>query len=254
VTAPAETPCDIRATNLNKSFGDHHVLRDLSLDVRKGETFVILGASGSGKSVLLKHLAGLITPDSGTIEILGRDINALPPDELLALRRRIGMVFQSGALLNSLTVAQNVALALEEHRLYPPERIEEIVTEKLALVKMEEARDLLPEQISGGMKKRAAVARTLALEPEIILFDEPTLGLDPIMARNVDDLILDLKERVRLTSVVVTHDLASAFLIADRIGMLHEGRIIAAAPVEEFGTLENDVVQHFIGQDAAGRR
>jgi len=254
VTAAPGGRCDIRAIDVNKSFGSHHVLRDLCMEVFHGETFVILGASGSGKSVLLKHLAGLLSPDSGRIEILGKDINSLAGEELLALRRRIGMVFQSGALFNSLTVAENVALALEEHRLHSPQRIKEIVSEKLSLVRMEHARDLLPEQISGGMKKRVAVARTLALEPEIILFDEPTLGLDPLMARNVDDLILDLKERVRLTSVVVTHDLASAFLVADRIGMLHEGRIIAAAPPDEFRRIEDEVIQRFIGTGSTWRR
>lgn len=254
MTAAPGGRCDIRAIDVNKSFGSHHVLRDLCMEVFHGETFVILGASGSGKSVLLKHLAGLLSPDSGRIEILGKDINSLAGEELLALRRRIGMVFQSGALFNSLTVAENVALALEEHRLHSPQRIKEIVSEKLSLVRMEHARDLLPEQISGGMKKRVAVARTLALEPEIILFDEPTLGLDPLMARNVDDLILDLKERVRLTSVVVTHDLASAFLVADRIGMLHEGRIIAAAPPDEFRRIEDEVIQRFIGTGSTWRR
>jgi len=254
VTAAPGGRCDIRAIDVNKSFGSYHVLRDLCMEVFHGETFVILGASGSGKSVLLKHLAGLLSPDSGRIEILGKDINSLAGEELLALRRRIGMVFQSGALFNSLTVAENVALALEEHRLHSPQRIKEIVSEKLSLVRMEHARDLVPEQISGGMKKRVAVARTLALEPEIILFDEPTLGLDPLMARNVDDLILDLKERVRLTSVVVTHDLASAFLVADRIGMLHEGRIIAAAPPDEFRRIEDEVIQRFIGTGSTWRR
>lgn len=238
----------IVATNVSKRFGDNQVLNRLSLKVLKGETFVLLGPSGSGKSVFLKHAAALLAPDSGAIEVLGHDINSLPPAELLAHRRRVGMVFQSAALFNSLTVEENVALALTEHRLHPREAVPRIVNEKLALVDMDGANKLLPEEISGGMKKRVAVARTLALEPEVILFDEPTTGLDPIMARNVDQLIMELKERVKLTSVVVSHDLAGAFAVADRIGMIHEGQIIEVGSPEEFRQSTNETVQRFIGR------
>jgi len=254
-TPPAAPPLyDIVAANVNKSFNDHRVLCDASLQVRSGETFFLLGPSGSGKSIFLKHLAGLIRPDSGTITVLGRDILALEDEALLEHRRQVGLVFQSGALFNSLSLEDNVALALREHRLHPPERIREIVQEKLALVGLEGSARLLPEEISGGMKKRAAVARTLALEPRIILFDEPTAGLDPIMARNVDDLIMDLKTRVRVTSVVVSHDLPSAFTVADRVGMIHEGRIIGCAPPAEFQKLDDTIIQRFIGRDLSWRR
>ena len=245
--------CDMEVRDLNKSFGDKPILRDFNLKIRKGETFVILGPSGSGKSVFLKHLAGLIKPDSGEVHVLGRNIHELPPDELLALRMHVGMVFQSSALFNSLTVAENVALALMEHKRVPPEEVERIVEEKLALVSISGANDLLPEQISGGMKKRVAVARTLALEPEIILFDEPTSGLDPIMARNVDELILDLKRHVGLTSVVVSHDLISAFTIADRIGMIHQGRIVFDGTPQEFRASKDEVIQDFIRRDTRWR-
>jgi len=251
VTEPNFT-IDIAAKNLNKSFGGNQVLRNLSLEVRKGETFVLLGSSGTGKSIFLKHIAGLVMPDSGVIEVLGRNIHELSNDELLQHRRRVGMVFQSGALFNSLTVAENVGLALAEHRLHPRERIREIVNEKLALVDMQDTNNLLPEEISGGMKKRVAVARTLALEPDIILFDEPTTGLDPIMARNVDQLVVELKERVGLTSVVVSHDLAGAFTVADRIGMIYEGEIIEIAAPEEFRNSTNEMVQRFINRDLYG--
>lgn len=243
---------DIVVTDLCKRFNDHQVLKDLSLKVRRGETYVLLGPSGTGKSVFLKHIAGLLTPDSGVIEVLGKNINALPADELLAHRRRIGMVFQSAALFNSLTVEENVALALIEHGGRSRDEVREIVNAKLALVQMENTNHLLPEEISGGMKKRAAVARTLALEPEIILFDEPTTGLDPIMARNVDDLICDLKEQVGLTSVVVSHDLAGAFVVADRIGMIYETRIVAEAAPDEFRRLESEIVRKFINRSEVG--
>lgn len=249
----AENKYDIVVTDLCKQFNGHQVLKNLSLKVKQGETYVLLGPSGTGKSVFLKHIAGLLVPDSGRVEVLGKDIHALAPDELLAHRRRIGMVFQSAALFNSLTVEENVALALIEHRLYPREQVSEIVNAKLALVQMENTNHLLPEEISGGMKKRVAVARTLALEPEIILFDEPTTGLDPIMARNVDDLICDLKEQVGLTSVVVSHDLAGAFAVADRIGMIYETRIVAEAAPDEFRKLDSEIVRKFINRGNAGR-
>jgi phospholipid/cholesterol/gamma-HCH transport system ATP-binding protein len=240
---------DIEAADLNKSFGTHHVLRGLSLKVRKGTTFVIVGPSGTGKSVFLKHIIALLRPDSGAMLVLGKDIYALPPDELLELRRRIGMVFQSSALLNSLTVEENVALGLVEYGERDPEEVRRIVNEKLALVEMGGTNHLLPEELSGGMRKRVAVARTLAVGPEIILFDEPTVGLDPLLSGNVDDLILDLKRRVGCTNVVVTHDLITAFRVADRIGMFHEGRIIAQGTPEEFRQSQEKVVQEFVARN-----
>jgi len=244
-----ETQYDIEAINVNKRFGSNHVLKDVNLQVRKGETFVIVGASGCGKSVFLKQIAALLTPDSGEVRVLGQLIHQLPPAELLAIRRRIGMVFQSSALLNSLTVGENVALGLTEHDHVGDDEARPIVNEKLALVDMEGTNDLMPEELSGGMKKRVAVARTLALGPEIILFDEPTVGLDPIMSNNVDELILGLKRYVKCTSVVVTHDMISAFRVGDRIGMFHDGHIIAVDTPRRFRDSGDQVVQDFIGRN-----
>lgn len=240
---------DVIADKLNKSFGRNHVLRDFTLSVEKGTTFAIVGPSGSGKSVFLKHLVGLLTPDSGTVTVLGKEINELPADELLALRRRIGMVFQSSALLNSLTVEDNVALGLVEHDRIAPEEVRRIVDEKLALVEMTGTNHLLPEELSGGMRKRVAVARTLALGPDMILFDEPTVGLDPLLSSNVDELILGLKKNVKCTSIVVTHDMITAFRVADRVGMFHDGKIIAVGAPDEFRQSKEKVVQEFIARN-----
>jgi phospholipid/cholesterol/gamma-HCH transport system ATP-binding protein len=247
---PTEQPTyDIEARDLRKSFGDHEVLRGVNLQVPKGKTFVLVGPSGCGKSVFLKHIVALLTADSGEMIVLGRNIATLPPSELLELRRHVGMVFQSCALLNSLTVEENVALGLAEFREKLPEEIHQIVNEKLALVEMEDTNRLLPEELSGGMRKRVAVARTLALGPKIILFDEPTVGLDPLLSTNVDDLILDLKEKVSCTNVVVTHDLITAFKIADRIGMFHNGEITALGTPQEFADSKEPVVREFIARN-----
>jgi phospholipid/cholesterol/gamma-HCH transport system ATP-binding protein len=237
---------DVVATDVNKSFGANHVLRDMNLKVRKGETFVIVGPSGSGKSVFLKHIVGLLRPDAGSVLVLGKDIHAIDPDDLLALRRKIGMVFQSSALLNSLTVEENVALGLTEHNNMQVGEVRHVVNEKLGMVEMGGTNHLLPEELSGGMKKRVAVARTLALNPEIILFDEPTVGLDPLLSTNVDELILELKRKVRCTSIVVTHDMITAFRVADRMGMFHEGKMMAIGSPQEFRNSKEKVVQDFI--------
>jgi len=249
VSDNANNSFDVIADKLNKSFGANHVLRDFTLSVEKGHTFVIVGPSGSGKSVFLKHLVGLLTPDSGEVTVLGKKMNELPPDELLALRRRIGMVFQSSALLNSLTVEENVALGLTEHDQISQEEVLRIVNEKLALVEMSKTNHLLPEELSGGMRKRVAVARTLALGPDMILFDEPTVGLDPLLSSNVDELILGLKKNVKCTNIVVTHDLITAFRVADRIGMFHDGKIVAIGAPEEFRRSEDPSVQEFIARN-----
>lgn len=244
---------DVDAVKVNKTFGRNHVLRDMTLQVASGETFVIVGPSGSGKSVFLKHIVGLLTPDSGTVHVLGKDMHNLPPDELLTLRRQIGLVFQSSALLNSLTVEENVALGLVEHDLMPYDQILAIVNEKLAQVEMSGTNDLLPEQLSGGMKKRVAVARTLALGPRMMLFDEPTVGLDPLLSTNVDDLIVGLKKDVHCTSIVVTHDLITAFRVADRIGMFHDGKIIAASTPDVFLKSSEPVVREFLARNVNWR-
>jgi phospholipid/cholesterol/gamma-HCH transport system ATP-binding protein len=251
---PAQQPTyDIEARNLWKSFGDHEVLRGVNLKVRRGTTCVLVGPSGCGKSVFLKHIVALLTADSGEMIVLGKNIATLPPPELLELRRHVGMVFQSSALLNSLTVEENVALGLAESREKTPAEIRRIVNEKLALVEMENTNRLLPEELSGGMRKRVAVARTLALGPKIILFDEPTVGLDPLLSTNVDELILGLKEKVGCTNVVVTHDLITAFRVADQIGMFHEGEIIGLGAPEEFRNSTEPGVREFIARNRQWR-
>jgi len=237
---------EIQVRNLHKSYGSNKVLRGLNLQIPEGEITVIVGGSGSGKSVLLKHLTGLSRPDSGEILIDGRDITPLPESVLFSLRQRIAMIFQSGGLLGSMTVGENVALGLLEHKLAPREKIAGIVREKLALVRLEGKENEMPANLSGGMKKRVSIARALTLSPELILYDEPTAGLDPPMAEAIDDLILDLSRELKVTSVVVTHDLTSVFKLADTINMLYEGTIIESAPPGDFRTSRNQVVQNFI--------
>lgn len=241
-----ERHLDIEVQGLHKWFGPNHVLHGLDLDVRRGETFAIIGRSGCGKSVLLKHIIGLMRPDKGDVRVLNHNVHNMPQRGLLRLRRRIGMVFQLSALLNSLTVRENVILGLSERGKMPAEQMDTIAREKLALVGMQGTENLLPESLSGGMKKRVAVARTLATSPRIILFDEPTAGLDPLMSDNVDDLILDMKKKVQCTSVVVTHDMISAFRVADRVGMFHEGKIVEVGTPQEIRESVNPVVQDFI--------
>ena len=215
----------IRCTRLEKTFGGKRVLRGLSLDVLTGETLVILGGSGSGKSVLLKHMNALLRPDAGTVEVDGEAIGALGENELRPVRRKVGMLFQQGALFDSLTVGDNVAYPLREHRLLPRADIPARVREALAMVDLAETEPLMPAELSGGMRKRAALARALVLEPRALLYDEPTTGLDPVVGARINHLIRDLQRRLGLTSVVVTHDLASAFFVADRIAFLHAGTI-----------------------------
>lgn len=237
---------EIDIQKLNKSFNSLHVLKDLDLKIRKGETTVIIGGSGTGKSILLKHIIGLIKPDSGKILIDGIDITTKNESELGEIRGRFAMVFQSSALLNSLTVAENVGLGLKEQHRLPKKQIDETVMEKLTLVKMEQKYNSMPEALSGGMKKRVAIARALAMNPEVVLYDEPTAGLDPIMAGNIDELIMELKQKFKMTSVVVTHDMESAFFIGDHICMLYQGRIIEEGDPESFRHSKNDIVTQFI--------
>jgi phospholipid/cholesterol/gamma-HCH transport system ATP-binding protein len=219
------TPIYIRCRDIEKGFHHKRVLRGASLDVHTGETLVLLGGSGSGKSVLLKHLNGLLRPDRGEVEIEGTPLSALDEEHLVPVRRRLGMLFQQGALFDSLTVGENVAYPLVEHRLLPPDEIPARVHEALGMVDLAGTEPLMPSELSGGMRKRAALARALVLEPSALLYDEPTTGLDPVVAARINHLIRDLQHRLGLTSVVVTHDLASAFFVADRIAFLYEGRI-----------------------------
>ena len=227
---------------LKKSYGDNHVLKGVDLDVKPGETVVILGKSGMGKSVLLRHIIGLEQPDAGNIIIDGKDIN--DPD--FKKNHVIAMVFQSSALFNSLSVEENVGLYLREHRVFDDKKIREIVSSALEIVGLEKKEDVMPSVLSGGMKRRVATARALVMNPDLILFDEPTSGLDPMMTRTIGDLICDLKKKVEITQIVVTHDIDLAFYVADRIAVLSDGRIIEFGTPEEIRCCEDVTVKEFI--------
>jgi len=236
---------EIRLRGVRKAFGDKVVLDGLDFDVLEGESLVILGGSGTGKSVLLKHMIGLLRPDAGTVEVDGVDLASLDGPGLTAFRRRFGMAFQEGALFDSMTVEQNVAFPLRRAK-WTRARIGERVAECLEMVHLEGSEGKMPAQLSGGMRRRVGFARAIALEPRILLFDEPTTGLDPVIKAVIDELILELQQRLNPTTVTITHDLASAFRIADRVALLFRGRIVAAAPPEEFRALEDPRVQQFI--------
>lgn len=238
----------IEIIELHKSFGRKQVLDGVNLTVHDGETVVVIGGSGSGKSVLLKHIIGLLEPDEGRIIVDGQEITAAQGEELYLLRKKFGMVFQSGALFDSLTVAENVGLPLREHTELKEVAILEVVRDKLALVGLSGVENQKPAELSGGMRKRVALARALVAEPEVMLYDEPTTGLDPIMADVINELILDLRKRLGNTAVVVTHDMASAFKIADRICMLFKGKIIwDGSPAETRATKDPAVLQFITG-------
>ena len=229
----------IRCQGVTKTFRSKAVLRGVDLEVQSGETLVLLGGSGSGKSVLLKHLNGLLRPDAGTVEVEGTRLETLDEDALVPVRRQVSMLFQQGALFDSLSVGGNLAFPLREHRMLPPEKIPGRVAEALAMVGLENTERLMPSELSGGMRKRAALARALVLEPRVLLYDEPTTGLDPVVAAKINHLIRDLQRQLGLTSVVVTHDLASAFYVADKIAFLYEGRIrFTGTPTEARATTD----------------
>lgn len=237
----------INIKNLSKSFGEHLVLDSLNLDVRKGETMVIIGRSGCGKSVLLKHIVRILEPDFGEIFINRENITNLDRKKLSALRMKIGVLFQGGALFDSLTVGENVGFLLLEHSKKSRRDIfKKYVQEKLAMVGLSGIEDSMPAQLSGGMKKRVGLARAICANPEIILYDEPTTGIDPIMAAVINDLIKKLHSQLNVTSMVVTHDIESAYKIADRIAMLYQGKIIEIGTPQEIKKSSNAIVQQFI--------
>ena len=242
----------IEIQGLHKRFGNHHVLRGLGLTIQDGETLVIIGRSGCGKSVLLKHIMGILEPNEGKILIGGTDIFSLAPRELEKFRLSLGMLFQGAALFDSLTVRGNVGFSLDEHTRLPPETIAAKVREKLALVGLAEVEDLMPSALSGGMKKRVGLARAICSEPKIILYDEPTTGLDPINADVINDLILRMQERLKVTSIVVTHDMTSAYKVANRIAMLYDGKIIGIGSPEEIKKTNNPLIRQFITGSARG--
>ncbi len=225
-SSPDERTVVISCRGVAKRFGGQTVLSGLDLDIREGETMVIMGGSGSGKSTTLRMMIGSFPPSEGSIELFGRDICGMDEDELNETRKKFGILFQSGALFNSMTVAENVALPLHEHTDLDPETIDIMVKIKLELVGLREAADKYPAQISGGMKKRAGLARALALDPKILFYDEPSAGLDPVTSAQIDQLIIALSKQLGVTSVVVTHEMDSAFTIADRMAMLDKGKIL----------------------------
>jgi phospholipid/cholesterol/gamma-HCH transport system ATP-binding protein len=242
----------ISIVDLHKSFGQKKVLRGVNLTVNKGETMVVIGQSGSGKSVLIKHLIGLLKPDSGGIFVDGVEISRLHDDELMQVTRKFGLLFQGAALFDSMNVAENVRFGLERYTRMNEEEIRTRVAESLGLVGLSEAECLMPHELSGGMKKRVGLARAIAYRPEIMLYDEPSTGIDPIRADAINDLINKLKCDMGITSVVITHDMASSYKIADRIAMLYDGEIIEVGTPEEIRNSKNAFIQQFIHGQADG--
>jgi phospholipid/cholesterol/gamma-HCH transport system ATP-binding protein len=242
----------IELRDLHKQFGKQVVLDRVDFEVREGETVALLGPSGTGKSVLLKHIIGLIKPDAGTVEVDGVAVERLGNREITEFRRKFGMSFQEGALFDSMTVGQNVGFPLKRLTRMSPAEIRARVEECLEMVRLEGVTDKAPSQLSGGMRRRVGFARAISHQPEILLFDEPTTGLDPVTTALIDEVIVDLNDRLKTTTVTITHDMESAFRIGDRIAMLHRGKIIAIAPPEEFRRLEDPRVQQFIHGRAEG--
>ena len=242
----------IEFNDVYKAFNSKKVLSGFDLTVEKGETFVIIGQSGIGKTVALRHIAGLIEPDSGDVVIDGVKMNGAPAEVKRRLRERMGVLFQSGALLNWMSVEENIALPLVEHRRYPKKQIEEVVRDKLSLLQLTDARQKTISEISGGMKKRVALARLLVLNPEILLWDEPTTGLDPVMSMVINDLIRRMQREFNVTSLVVTHDMKSALYVGDRVGMLYGGRLVETGTPEEIRNTANPIVFQFINGELDG--
>jgi phospholipid/cholesterol/gamma-HCH transport system ATP-binding protein len=242
----------ISLRGVRKGFGAQEVLRGVDLDIRRGESLVVIGPSGCGKSVLLKHVIGLMRPDEGSIRVNGDEITTMKSDSLYEVRKKFGMLFQGAALFDSLTVGENVALGLVEHTKLSKAEIGERVLERLRMVGMEHAAAKRPSELSGGMKKRVGLARAIAMDPEIILYDEPTTGLDPIMSDVINRLIRSLQRELNATSITVTHDMTSASKVADRVAMLHEGRIVFEGSVEEVRSTPDPVVQQFVHGSAEG--
>lgn len=236
----------IRFEKVTKNFGDRKVLDALDLHIEKGETFVIVGTSGMGKSVSLKHMIRLMSPDSGDIFIDGESLGEANADKLSEIRSRFGVLFQGSALMQWMSCGENIALPLREKTRMSDEDIEELVNEKLKLVSLHNVFHKMPSEVSGGMRKRVALARAIVSDPEIILYDEPTSGLDPVTSRQIDELIDDLREELGVTSVVVTHDLHSALTIGSRIGMLHYGKMVEISTPREFILSDQKQVQEFL--------
>jgi len=242
----------ITVENLHKRFGPLEVLSGIDLHIQRGESVVVIGQSGCGKSVLLKHVIALLRPDQGNVVVEGQSIFDLDHRELMDFRKKVGVLFQSGALFDSMTVDENVGFCLKESQHMKAARIKEIVDEKLALVGLNDVGDKMPSEISGGMKKRVALARAIATEPDIILYDEPTTGLDPITADMINELIVNVNKTLGVTSIAVTHDMASAYKIADRIIMLYQGKIVWDGTPDQIRQTDNDIVKQFISGSSTG--
>ena len=236
----------IKLSSITMNFHDRDILQDINLDIARGETMVVIGPSGSGKSTLLRLIIGLLKPTTGEVWVKGQEISGLSEDSLNRIRIGMGMVFQYSALFDSMTVGENVAFGLREHTKMSEEEIAKVVSRNLRMVGLAGQQEIMPNELSGGMKKRVSLARAIAIRPEIVLYDEPTAGLDPIMSGTIDRLIMNTKRVLGVTSVVVTHHMSSAFKIADRIAMIHGGRIIEVGTVEQIKNSENAIVQQFI--------
>jgi len=237
--------------HVSKSFGPLVVLSELDLSIEAGKSLVVIGASGTGKSVLLKHIVGLLKPDHGEVWFDGVRVDQVPERQLMQLRQRFGFLFQLGALFDSLTVGENIAFPLVEHTHKSHGEINKIVAQKLEMVGLPNFENKMPAQLSGGQKKRVALARAIALDPEVILYDEPTTGLDPVRADVINQLIIKLKNELKVTSITVTHDMASAFKIADRIVMLHEGKLIFDGTPDEIQRTDIPIVHEFVVGEAS---
>jgi phospholipid/cholesterol/gamma-HCH transport system ATP-binding protein len=242
----------IRVIDLHKSFGGNRVLQGINLEIAKGETLVIIGQSGSGKSILIKHLIGLIMPDKGEIYVDDVEITRLSEEERFRVRRKFAMLFQGAALFDSLTVLQNVRFGLQRYTDHPPRKIDQMARQALHRVGLRGIENLMPFELSGGMRKRVGLARAIAYQPEIILYDEPSTGIDPIRADAINDLIIQMKNDLKVTSIVITHDMISTYKVADQVAMLYQGKIIAAGPPEEIRDSKNPVIQQFISGAAEG--
>lgn len=242
----------IELIDIHKSFGNKHVLRGVNLKINKGESVVVIGGSGSGKSVLLKHIIGLLKPDKGTVLIDNIDISKLDEKELNEVRKKFGMLFQASALFDSMQVWENVGFGLRQHTKLTDDEIKGIAIEKLKMVGLVGVEDIMPSELSGGMRKRVGLARAIAMEPKILLYDEPTTGIDPILADAINDLIVEMRKKINVTSVAITHDMKSAYKIADRIAMLYNGLIIGVGTPDEIKNTSDAVIKQFVTGSAWG--
>lgn len=244
----------IRMENLSKAFDAHQVLNDLNLEIKKGETMVVMGRSGCGKSILLKLIMRLIEPDGGNIWVDDRNIIDLTEKQMDEVRKNFGMVFQSSALFDSLSISENVGFSLLRHSEMSREQVAQVVSEKLEMVGLHGLENAMPSDLSGGMKKRVSLARAISMDPAVVLYDEPTTGLDPVTAAEINLLIAKLHDKLEVTSIVVTHDMRSAFLVGTRMAMLHDGKIVAIGKPDEFIKSEEPVVQQFLKQEMSSMK